>query len=173
MSIVKIRYTDGTWINICSCKLMQSGGTWSNAIKNGDKILYNGVWVTVDCIVVTPCGGVNAFDGGQSYPSQQIITLGSGLGLVTLNYDSVSVPDKFQVFFNNALVINTGYRGDVSHQPALDTELASRGLPSELINSPGSGIITFNKTTNHSTAIVKVFAPLSGTAWSYTLSCPV
>jgi len=173
MSIVKIRYTDGTWVNICSCKLRQSGGTWSNAIKNGDKILYNGVWVTVDCIVFIPCGTAQSFTGGQSFPTEQTINLGSGLGVVTLSYEAFDLPDKFQVFFNGVKVIDTGYKGATPYQSELDTSLASKGLPSETITGPTTGTATFTKSTNHTTAIVKVYAPLVNTAWNYTLSCPV
>ncbi len=76
------------------------------------------------------------------------------------------------VIFDGVEVINTGYRGDVSYQSALDAELASRSLPPETITAPGSGSTSFNKTTATTTAIVRVYAPLTGTAWSFTLGCP-
>lgn len=119
------------------------------------------------------CGVPVPYSGGQTYPTIQVITLGTGLGTVTLNFDAVSVPDKFIVMFDGVEVINTGYRGNTAHQAALDAALAVYGAPPETITSPGSGTANFSKGTATTTATVYVYAPMAGTAWTVTLDCPV
>lgn len=124
-------------------------------------------------IPVIACGVDNTFSGGASFPSETIITLGSGLGNVQLSFNAQSVPDKFIVIYDGVEVINTGYRGDSSQQAALDAALAARGLPPETIMGTGIGTQSFTKSTaSPATALVRVFAPIAGTAWGYTLGCP-
>lgn len=118
------------------------------------------------------CGAGSAYAGGESFPTEETVILGSDLGNVTLTFDAYGIPDKFIVIFDGVEVINTGYRGDVANQSALDANLTGRGLPTEPIVGAGSGTASFNKTTATTTAIVRVYAPLSGTSWTYTLSCP-
>jgi len=119
-----------------------------------------------------PCGAGTEYDGGEAYPQTDVVDLGSATGIVTLNFEAQSIPDKFIVEFDGVEVINTGYRGNSSQQTDLNTALASRGLPAETIQGTGFGSATFQKTTATTTATVKVFAPLPKTGWSYTLSCP-
>jgi len=119
-----------------------------------------------------PCGAGSTYNGGEAFPQTDVIDLGSATGIVTLDFNAVGIPDKFIVEFDGVEVINTGYRGNTSHQADLNTALANRGLPPETIQSPPSGVTTFNKTTATTTATVRVFAPLPGTGWRYTLSCP-
>lgn len=124
-------------------------------------------------VPVIPCGSSSSFTGGQSYPTLNVVTLGSGLGTVTLTFDAYGIPDKFIVTIDGTPVLNTGYRGDSNQQANLDAALSDRGLPSEPIVGGPSGSMTFEKTTASTTAEVEVWAPIAGTAWQYTLSCPV
>jgi len=126
-----------------------------------------------------PCSGSNCqcnnsvvYNGGVSFPTEITIQLGSDQGTVTLTYNFYNVPDKIIVEFDGKEVINTGYRGKTSYQSKLDAALTSRGGPNETIVSPGSGSATFDKNSSTTTAIVKVYGPLNGTAWRFTLSCP-
>ena len=119
------------------------------------------------------CNTQTGYSGGESFPSTQIINLGAATGVVTLTFNAGGVPDKFIVEFDGSEVINTGYRGDSQFQGALNTALAERGLPPETIQGSGSGTATFTKSTSTTTATLKVFAPMSGTQWTVTLSCPV
>jgi len=119
------------------------------------------------------CGVSTGFAGGESYPSEFTVTLGTALGSVVLNFDGQSIPDKFIVIFDGVEVINTGYRGNTYYQAQLNTALADRGLPPETVTAPGTGTASFNKTTATTTAIVRVYAPLSGTGWTCKLNCPV
>jgi len=122
---------------------------------------------------VVPCNTGTSFSGQEAFPDVQVIELGAATGVVTVTCEAYGVPDKFVVEFDGVEVINTGYRGSVVRQGQLNTALAARGLPPETITSPGFVVATFNKTTSTTTATLKVFAPLSGTSWSCTVSCPV
>ncbi len=119
------------------------------------------------------CGSSASYSGGDVFPGEEFITIGSGTGTVTLHYDAFSIPDKFEVWYGGVKVIDTGYRGDTSYQSALDTELTSRGLPTETIISGGSGTASFLKSTGLTIALVRIYAPLPGTDWNFTLDCPI
>ncbi len=127
-----------------------------------------------DCLVEqVNCGASSSFSGGQQFPTYLNIHLGTDVGTVTLDFDAYGIPDKFEVWFEGNLVIDTGYRGTLNHQTDLDAALAARGLPSETIVSPPNGTATFNKNTTTSTAQIRVYAPLDLTGWITELSCPI
>jgi hypothetical protein len=99
----------------------------------------------------------------------------------------------------STLVLDTGYRGSsdydygqanrnqfttalngeidpitsLTYPNASVTDAAPDGYP--YINGIGAGTGSFNKTDSpsYTTATVNVYAPMSGTAWSYKLLCPV
>jgi len=123
------------------------------------------------------CGMPTTYGGGAGFPTDTIISLGAGTGLVNFFYDAQSIPDKFQVYFDGALVIDTGYKGDISQQTTLNAALAAMGLPPETITNGnidgiGRGQTSFNKTTASTTALVRVYSPITGTAWTFNLQCP-
>jgi hypothetical protein len=122
---------------------------------------------------IEPCGSATSYTGGQSFPTEYQVNLGTDTGSVTLDFNANTIPDKFIVVFDGVEVINTGYRGSTSYQSQLDAELISRGLPTETIVGTGQGTASFNKTTSTTTATIKVYAPLDQTAWTVTLNCPV
>jgi len=124
-------------------------------------------------VPVIACGASSSYSGGFAYPSVETIDLGSATGVVTLDFQAYTAPDKFIVEFDGVEVINTGYRGGSWEQNNLDNALISMGEPTETIQGIGVGTATFTKTTATTTATVKVYAPLAGTAWYYTLGCPV
>ena len=119
------------------------------------------------------CGTQYSYTGGATFPTLLNINLGAATGTVTLNFNAKNVPDKFEVWFDGVKVIDTGYRGSATYQTDLDNALALRGLPSETISGVGLGSANFSKTTNTQVALVKVYAPIEGTSWDITLSCPV
>jgi hypothetical protein len=111
--------------------------------------------------------------GGTAYPLEVWITdMGAATGYVTLTYDMNEQPDKFIVEIDGLEVLNTGYRGDTSLQSALDAKLASYGLPSETISGNGTGTASFFKSSATTIAVVKVYAPLEETLWSFSVACP-
>lgn len=137
-------------------------------------------------VVDAQCGAATLHPGGESFPTIQMVYVGTDTGLVTLKYATVGNPDKFQVWIDGAKVIDTGYHGDVSFQPQLDLFLESRGLPLEtIIQRPGDDATpeeqwsngnyetaTFTKSSSTSIAEVRVFGPLPGTGWLFSLDCP-
>ena len=124
---------------------------------------------------IIQCNFGTNFSGGIAYPDTQIIELGNTTGVVTVNFDAYTVPDRFTLEFDGVVVIDTGYRSNnpQSQQGQLNTALAALGEPAATITGPGNGSATFNKTTATQQAVLKVFAPISGTAWTATVSCPV
>jgi hypothetical protein len=95
------------------------------------------------------------------------IDVGLGTGDLFLNFDTISVPDKFEVFWNNTTVIDTGFRGN----SAFNSQLNALGYPN--VSGPAVGSVSFVKTSSSPTMVtVVVTAPLQGTSWSATLSCP-
>ncbi len=159
-----------------SVEVNGSGGyTDTQVVLAGGNLSLNDVpkgGVDVTTIPVFACGTPTPYTGGQNFPTEIIITLGASTGTVNFNFDSFSIPDKYIVVFDGIDVIDTGYRGDTSYQAALDADLASRSLPPETITAPGSGSTSFIKGTATTTALVKVYGPLPGTSWQFTMECP-
>ena len=126
-----------------------------------------------DCLVEqVDCGVEASYSGGVAFPSYHNIQLGSNTGSVTLTFNAQNVPDKFELWFDGAKVIDTGYRGGSTAQADLDQALANLGLPSETIQGVGSGSASFTKSTATTTAQLRVYSPLPNNSWSATLSCP-
>lgn len=151
----------------------------------------NGLWAELEDTIVflasdASCGAAVDFSGGESFPSTQAIYLGSDTGLVTLKYATAGNPDKFEVWIGGTKVLDTGYHGDTSYQASLDAYLTTAGLPLEtIVQRPGSDYYpddqwnngnfetaTFTKSTADQIAEVRVYSPLSGTLWRYSLDCP-
>lgn len=145
---------------------------------------------------ILECNSLASFSGGASYPSQQTINLSTDTGNVSFSFEAFSQPDRFIIEFNSAVVIDTGYRGISSHDfggasrssfnaslngkidPILETtypdisNFPDDGFPRVI--SPGNGTSTFLKNTSTPTTVkVSVYGPMPGTAWNYTLGCPV
>ena len=130
------------------------------------------------------------YEGNQgtfNYP----INLGSDTGLVTIEYQSFSIPDKF-VFTWNGNTYTSGstsgnYDGWVGSQGSLSALRTATGnssleitthtggpYPSTGTNRQGGGrgAISFNKNASAGSMVATVSAPLSGTAWWFSVSCP-
>ena len=121
---------------------------------------------------VVQCGqGVN-YSGGPTFPDTQIVESGSTTGVVTLNFDAAIEPSRFTLEFDGVIVIDTGYRGETNDQGVLNSALAELGQPAQTITSPGSGSVTFNKTTATSEIVLRVYSPVIDSAWGATVSCP-
>lgn len=119
------------------------------------------------------CGTPVTFTGGVGFPNNIFYELGASLGTVNVTYDAHSIPDKFIGYSGGVKVFDTGYRGDSSYQAALDAELISRGLPTETIMGVGAGTASFSKLVVDSYTLVEVYSPLTGTAWDFTMDCPI
>ena len=122
-----------------------------------------------------PCGGAISPSGNRvpyPYYTDYPVQLGSGVGTVVLTFNAYTIPDRFQVIYDGVVVINPeGYwRG--SNTTAYRNQLNALGFY-EAIVSPGSGTATFYKGTTTPYAILRVWSPLSSTAWTAKLACPV
>lgn len=150
---------------------------------------------TTTTMAVINCGSSSSFSGGISYPTTQSVILGTTTGNTSLLYNAQSVPDRFIVEWNSSVVIDTGYRGGASYDfgggsrlsftNSLNGQFDPITLTSypDLTNFPddgyprilgsGLGSTSFLKDlTNDTYVIIKIYAPMEGTVWSYTLNCP-
>lgn len=155
-----------------------------------------GTTTTTTTQAIIPCGTSSSYSGGNAYPTSNTITLGSGTGTVSLQFQAFNVPDRFIVQWNGNYVIDTGYRGDPAYNigganrstftssltgkvdPITgltypnNTQWPGDGYP--IVISFGNGTATFPKgASSPTTANVFVYGPIVGTAWTFTLGCPV
>lgn len=145
---------------------------------------------------IEPCGSPIPYDGGLSFPTSKTIYLGPTTGTVTLSFDALSVPDRFIVIYDGVIKIDTGYRGLPSFSyGGSDRDRFNDGLNGKVdivtgltypfsnpahapdgypyVPNLGSGTASFSKTTSSTEAEVRVYAPIYGTEWDFTLMCPV
>ena len=140
------------------------------------------------------CGAGVTYSGGISYPTTQNITLGSETGTVVMEFNAFGVPDLFVLTYG-ATVLSTGYRGTSNYnfggvsRTTFNNSLTGKvdpiynttypditnypedGYP--LVTLPVQGTTSFEKTTASPTnATLRVYAPLSGTAWDVIVYCP-
>jgi hypothetical protein len=179
--------------------------------------ITSGVPSFLETTVTTPSSGVNTLEmigsftftfvpadnvcnstitdtvGNQQYITDTIIQLGTATGKVVFKAIPYSVPDRFQVIWNNEIVIDTGY---ISRDPSPSSWL---GPLNEALTDLGEPTVdnikyvlfrereTFTKNlSSPSTAIVRVFNPLitrletkqlvlidqTYNNWRFTLGCP-
>jgi len=89
-------------------------------------------------------------------------------GTMTFRYDAYAVPDRFMVFSvpldsrrPEVLLHDTWYRGQGYSFPELS------------VSGVGSGVVQIDKPDGSIYVKVVVDAPLEGTAWEYSLECPI
>lgn len=138
-------------------------------------------------IVTYPCPAVVTYQGGIQFPAQHRVDLGTNTsGDVTLTYTAYFVPDRFMVIHDGAIVADSGYVGDPGMvgdvNSAFSSWPSSHTIAGVTINhTPISSVgpnnlstgLTFTKNPAVRYATVLIFAPIQGTAWECTLTCPV
>ncbi len=97
-----------------------------------------------------PCGQVTA-SGGQG-TTRTRHALGPTPGQVRITYDMYGIPDRLDCFYKGVLVASTG--GLVSGTETLQWAYAP---------APGDPAV----------CLIVMSAPNSGTAWVYTINCPI
>ena len=100
------------------------------------------------------------------------IDVGNGTGNLTLTYNAISIPDRFQVYWNNILQIDTGFVSSCwpSTCSSYNSQLNALGYSN--VSGP-NGSASFTKTTQSpGTITIVITAPLTSTEWNATLSCP-
>ena len=170
---------------------IMSAGVCTNYID----VAISATTTTTTTVVAINCGESSSFSGGISYPTTQSVTLTSSTGTVVLNYDALVVPDRFIVEWNSSVVIDTGYRGSTFYdfggvgRSSFTNSLTGLIDPITLNTYPdlatypddgyprivgiGLGTASFVKNLASNTfATIKVYAPMTSTAWSYTMNCP-
>ena len=120
----------------------------------------------------------NGGQGTYNYP----ISLGTGTGTVTIEYEAYGVPDKFVFTWNGNTYTSgsgngngAGFVGSQSHLSALQATPGNANATITSLttySSAGRGTITFNKNSSVSVSNMQVSAPLNGTAWWFSVSCP-
>ena len=150
---------------------------------------------TTTTVNTVSCGISSSYSGGLAYPTTENVLLGTDVGNVTLTYNAQSVPDRFIVDWDGNVVIDTGYRGSLSYdfgeanRSLFTSSLTGNIDPITLNVYPdfttypddgyprilglGGGSSSFNKTSaNPTLATIKIYAPMSGTLWSFVMYCP-
>ncbi|KQU49527.1 hypothetical protein ASG84_05215 [Rhodococcus sp. Leaf278] len=131
-----------------------------NIIDNGIRILGSGSAIAGGVLGIdtgSANGGIatqqcNASTlSGEEGVTETLHELGrTGPTSFVLSYDTVDVPDQIEVFYQGALIHNTGYVG------------GSNGVGSVVVAVP-AGTAT--------AVLVRVTGPV-GTVWTYTVGCP-
>lgn len=151
---------------------------------------------TTTLLPIIDCGNSSSYNGGYGYPVEQPVNFGTEIGTVSIDFNAISIPDRFIVYYNNSVKIDTGYRGGSSYSydgnartsftnslegltdpitgniyPFSDPSNDVDGYP--IVTSPGTVTDTFNKNISSVTyGIIKVYGPMSSTGWSMDIGCP-
>jgi len=106
----------------------------------------------------------NGYNGIYTYD----IELGAQTGVVTFTFNSGIVPNRFILYYDNLVVIDSEFWGDPSYNPQLN----SLGYPSVI--DVGNGSYQFTKLLSFPTnAILEVISPIYNVTWTAEVSCPV
>lgn len=117
------------------------------------------------------CGTDNFFTGGQTFPSVYEVIIGSEKGQVAV-YTGFGIPDKAEVWIGGILRYSSGYRGNTGSEGQLNEALDAYSVPREPVISEDPYTGTFYKSSDHTVAEVRVYAPVSGTGWQFRVGCP-
>jgi hypothetical protein len=148
------------------------------------------------------CDEEEQYNGGQAYPTTITVNLGTGTGDVYIRFNAAYIPDNFYVYYDGDLKYGSGYRGELSYsydtennEPGYNRQDFIDALEGETdpqwgttypdsTHYPWDGYNlvylpfkdtdwVFTKTSSTpTTAIVKIYGPMSGTAWHFILYCP-
>lgn len=105
---------------------------------------------------------------GQEMPYEQLIDLGTGRGIVYIDYYAGNIPDKFILEWEGQEVVNTGYVGSTGWNTSLNNAVGETVTE----NNVGWGVKSFHKNSGTNLTKLKVFAPLSNTGWVVRVRCP-
>lgn len=142
--------------------------TWWGDISNE---LAAGEFPDFCKLIEANCGQQYTYSGGQNYPERYMFNL-NATGSSTLTYQAYGIPDKWVIIQDGNIILDTGYRGSADNQTALNNALAELGLPPETIQGVGSGTAQFT-VSSLSPIYVYIYAPMSGTSFQTTISCPI
>jgi hypothetical protein len=140
----------------------------SNQDNNGFLSGITGIETTTEII---NCNQLFEFNGNEG-TFEFLINFGTNIGQAGIEHEAFNLPDKFEIEWNGQL-FSSGYVGSQSR----DQELINLGVPLSQINtgtpSTGNGTLLFNKDqASPTTALIRVTAPFSNTAWNVIGICP-
>ena len=143
------------------------------------------------------CGNGFSFNGGQVYPVTFTLQFGAGTGTVTVDFNALSIPDRFIIYYSGEVVVDTGFRGNSGYaygggarstfnnaftglvDPISGLGYPNTGIPDTAadgfpnVTSPESGQATFEKNAYFITeATLEVYGPVGNTIWNIDASCP-
>jgi hypothetical protein len=125
-----------------------------------------------------------AYQSGQNGEFNYPVDLGTATGIIRIEYQAFSVPDRFEFTWNGNTYISgsssgnyDGYVGLANQTNGLRAALGNNTVEVYVNNqggiyTSGRGYIEFNKNTSASTANMNVKAPITGTGWWFSVSCP-
>ena len=125
-----------------------------------------------------------AYQSGENGEFNYPVNLGTATGVIRIDYQAYSIPDRFEFTWNGNTYISgsssgnyDGYVGLANQTSALRAALGNNTVEVYVNNqggiyTSGRGYIEFNKNTSASTANMNVNAPLEGTGWWFSVSCP-
>lgn len=143
------------------------------------------------------CGVSASFSGGNAYPSYYRVSLGTSTGTVSVSYNMRDYPDLLIIKYpSSTTVVNTGFRGHANfdyggaNRNEFNLSLNGRVDPSTGVTLPnttaypddgyprisggGSGSTSFSKSSSTETLChVYIYAPMTSTAWSVDVGCPL
>jgi hypothetical protein len=121
-------------------------------------------------------------DGAQAFPQIIEYDLGSETGQVEVYFSPYGAPDRLLIMTNGSIVLDTGYVSSdpvslfydgTTKQGKLDAELAARGIASSPVGRESRNrTYTWEKTRSTSKVYAIIYAPLRGTKWEFSISCP-
>lgn len=160
--------------NVATCE----GKFYFNDVLNNNEFndqddngFLSGITGTQTTIETVGCDELFTYNGNAG-TYEYLINFGTEIGLCGISFNAYSQPDKFEIEWNGQ-TYSSGYVGSSLY----DQQLINLGIPQSEINtgSPSTGIgnLFINKDqASPSTALIRVTAPLSGTAWNITGICP-
>lgn len=145
----------------------------------------------------TICNTTIDYNGPEIYPYNLRVNLGTSTGLVTFNYSAYTIADRFILYYDNTIKLDTGYVGSfvynynemyrenftehlmgkidpitgIVYPNVNTTDAAPDGYP--FVNSINEGSFNFSKNTTTQLAIVEVYSCAQLNIWTFNLGCPV
>lgn len=127
-----------------------------------------------------------AYESGQNGEFNYPVNLGTATGNIRIEYEAYGVPDRFEFTWNGNTYISgsssgnyDGYVGTASTTNTNNLRTALGNNTVEIyqnaqggIYTGGRGYIVFNKNSSVPTANMNVKAPINGTQWWFSVSCP-
>jgi hypothetical protein len=123
---------------------------------------------TIDTIIPRPLPAppnakrcnTKTFSGGDGV-DEKLFILGTQSGMVTINYDMATEPDKLEVFYENRRVAST-----------FTISGNNNGFVGGGNNAGSTGKLTFLYKFNREQFVKVRLTGGIGTSWNYTIGCP-